>query len=103
MTSSIFTGLSTFPITPLHDDKVDEEAFASLITRLVVANVDSITVLGSTGSYAYLTPSECARMQSSPSNMRDRRPCSSVSEIYAPRTSSPTSKPRSEQERRGCC
>ena len=56
MTSSIFTGLSTFPITPLHDDKVDEEAFASLITRLVVANVDSITVLGSTGSYAYLTP-----------------------------------------------
>ena len=62
MTSSIFTGLSTFPITPLHDDKVDEEAFASLITRLVVANVDSITVLGSTGSYAYLTPSECARI-----------------------------------------
>ena len=37
MTSSIFTGLSTFPITPLHDDKVDEEAFASLITRLVLS------------------------------------------------------------------
>lgn len=62
MTSSIFTGLSAFPLTPLHDDKVDEEAFADLITRLVVAGVDSITVLGSTGSYAYLTPSERARI-----------------------------------------
>ncbi|TDT33956.1 dihydrodipicolinate synthase family protein [Naumannella halotolerans] len=57
-----FTGLSAFPLTPLHDDVVDEAAFAGLIERLVAAGVDSITALGSTGSYAYLTPEERARV-----------------------------------------
>ena len=60
--SSIFTGLSAFPLTPLRDDRVDEHAFTGLITRLAKAGVDSITALGSTGSYAYLTPSERARV-----------------------------------------
>lgn len=62
MTSSIFTGLSAFPLTPLHDDHVDEDAFAGLIERLASAGVDSITALGSTGSYAYLAPEERARV-----------------------------------------
>lgn len=62
MTSSIFTGLSAFPLTPLHDDHVDERAFTGLIERLAAAGVDSITALGSTGSYAYLTPEERARV-----------------------------------------
>jgi 4-hydroxy-tetrahydrodipicolinate synthase len=59
---SIFTGLSAFPLTPLVDDAVDEQAFIGLIQRLDSAGVDSITVLGSTGSYAYLTPDERARV-----------------------------------------
>ncbi|CAM3025725.1 dihydrodipicolinate synthase family protein [Actinomyces slackii] len=58
--SSLFTGLSAFPLTPLHDDAVDEAAFAGLIEGLAAAGVDSITALGSTGSYAYLTPEERA-------------------------------------------
>ncbi|MFD6055167.1 dihydrodipicolinate synthase family protein [Agromyces sp. NPDC060279] len=58
----MFTGLSAFPLTPLHDDQLDERAFAGLIERLVAAGVDSITALGSTGSYAYLSPDERARV-----------------------------------------
>ncbi|GAA1234552.1 dihydrodipicolinate synthase family protein [Prauserella halophila] len=63
-----FTGLSAFPLTPLRDDTrlrddaVDEAAFVGLIERLVGAGVDSITALGSTGSYAYLTGAERARV-----------------------------------------
>ncbi|GAA4283024.1 dihydrodipicolinate synthase family protein [Brevibacterium daeguense] len=60
--SSTFTGLSAFPLTPLVDDQVDEGAFAGLVGRLARAGVDSITVLGSTGSYAYLTGRERARV-----------------------------------------
>lgn len=60
--SSLFTGLSAFPLTPLHDDRVDEDAFIGLIKRLTDAGVDSITALGSTGSYAYLTFEERARV-----------------------------------------
>lgn len=55
---SIFTGLSAFPLTPLHDDRIDEAAFAGLVGRLRDAGVDSITALGSTGSYAYLSREE---------------------------------------------
>lgn len=57
-----FTGLSAFPLTPLHDDRADEGAFADLVARLADAGVDSITALGSTGSYAYLSPDERARV-----------------------------------------
>lgn len=59
---SLFTGLSAFPLTPIHNDAVDEPSFVGLIKRLVAAEVDSITVLGSTGSYAYLTVEERARV-----------------------------------------
>lgn len=54
----MFTGLSAFPLTPLAHDAVDETAFARLIERLAAAQVDSITALGSTGSYAYLSNAE---------------------------------------------
>ncbi|WP_432393783.1 dihydrodipicolinate synthase family protein [Pseudarthrobacter sp. L19] len=57
-----FTGLSAFPLTPLTRDAVDEEAFGGLVRRLAAAGVDSITALGSTGSYAYLSPEERARV-----------------------------------------
>lgn len=57
-----FTGLSAFPLTPFANDRVDKAAFAGLITRLATAGVDSITTLGSTGSYAYLSTDERARV-----------------------------------------
>lgn len=59
---SLFTGLSAFPLTPLHDDVVDERAFAGLVERLAATAVDSITALGSTGCAAYLSPIERARV-----------------------------------------
>ncbi|KAB1645363.1 dihydrodipicolinate synthase family protein [Gulosibacter chungangensis] len=57
-----FTGLSAFPLTPLFDDHVDEQAFTRLVQRLAAAGVDSITALGSTGSYAYLSTEERSRV-----------------------------------------
>ena len=57
----MFSGLSAFPLTPMNEHGLAEAAFVRLIGRLVAANVDSISVLGSTGSYAYLTMAERAR------------------------------------------
>ncbi len=49
-------GLSAFPITPADAaGRVDEAALRKLITRLAQARVDSIGLLGSTGTYMYLT------------------------------------------------
>lgn len=60
-TSTMFTGLSAFPLTPLTDDGIDEPAFERLVERVAAAGVDSVCVLGSTGSYAYLDRTERAR------------------------------------------
>lgn len=57
---SLFTGLSAFPLTPLRQDRVDERSFVHLVERCAAAGVDSITALGSTGSYAYLHRDERA-------------------------------------------
>lgn len=54
----MFTGLSAFPLTPLFNGFLDEEAFIKLIVRLTQAKVDSIGALGSTGNYAYLSRKE---------------------------------------------
>lgn len=54
----MFKGLSAFPLTPLNSTGVDHTAFAGLVERLVDAGVDSLGVLGSTGSYAYLDRAE---------------------------------------------
>lgn len=62
MTGIKFTGLSAFPLTPLADDRVDERAFARIVSRLATSGVDSITALGSTGSYAYLHADERERV-----------------------------------------
>lgn len=62
LTGHSFTGLSAFPLTPMKDDAVDEAAFVHLVRRLAAAGVDSITALGSTGSYAYLSAEERARV-----------------------------------------
>lgn len=58
----MFTGLSAFPLTPLRDDVLDESAYVGLVERLVAAGVDSITALGSTGSYMYLDRAERRRV-----------------------------------------
>jgi 4-hydroxy-tetrahydrodipicolinate synthase len=51
---TIFQGLSAFPITPADDEgRVDTAALARLLERLVAARVDSIGLLGSTGSYPF--------------------------------------------------
>lgn len=58
----MFMGLSAFPLTPLDENGIDEMAFRRLLKRLASAKVDSIGVLGSTGSYVYLERSERRRM-----------------------------------------
>ncbi|GGD44409.1 dihydrodipicolinate synthase family protein [Microbacterium faecale] len=55
-----FTGVSAFPLTPFVDDRIDEGAYAGLIQHLARSDVSSITSLGSTGSYAYLSSAERA-------------------------------------------
>lgn len=58
----MFRGLSAFPITPADPQgRVDMEGVQQLVHRLAVAEVDSICVLGSTGTYAYLNRAERRR------------------------------------------
>ncbi|GAB3456185.1 dihydrodipicolinate synthase family protein [Massilia terrae] len=57
-----FSGLSAFPLTPMTEEGIDVSSFAVLVQRLAAAGVDSIGALGSTGSYAYLTREERARV-----------------------------------------
>ena len=56
--TDLFTGLSAFPLTPLDRDELDERALAGILRMLVAAGVDSIAVLGSTGSGPYLSREE---------------------------------------------
>jgi 4-hydroxy-tetrahydrodipicolinate synthase len=58
----LFHGLSAFPITPADaQGRVDTRALAGLLERLKAAKVDSVGLLGSTGTYAYLTRPERRR------------------------------------------
>lgn len=57
----MFAGVSAFPLTPLRDDRLDEDALARLVGRAVAAGVDSVGVLGSTGVAPYLTREERRR------------------------------------------
>ena len=59
---TLFHGLSAFPITPADPHgHVDTKALGVLLKRLTDAEVDSIGLLGSTGSYPYLTRPERRR------------------------------------------
>jgi 4-hydroxy-tetrahydrodipicolinate synthase len=59
---AMFRGLSAFPITPADPHgNVDTDALARLVQRLAAAEVGSIGLLGSTGTYAYLTRAERRR------------------------------------------
>ena len=55
-------GLSAFPITPSdRDGRVDTSSLRRLVARLARAQVASIGLLGSTGTYMYLTREEQRR------------------------------------------
>lgn len=55
-TRNIFQGLSAFAITPADPDgKVDTGALSRILERLDMPGIDSIGLLGSTGTYIYLT------------------------------------------------
>lgn len=56
---TLFHGLSAFPITPCDAaGHVDADALGQLVARLDAAKVNSIGLLGSTGTYAYLDRSQ---------------------------------------------
>jgi 4-hydroxy-tetrahydrodipicolinate synthase len=62
MTINMFAGMSAFPITPADAaGRVDTAALDRLLERLKLAHVDAIGLLGSTGTYAYLTRQERQR------------------------------------------
>jgi 4-hydroxy-tetrahydrodipicolinate synthase len=55
-TDTMPAGVSAFPITPCDaEGRVDGPALSRLLTRLLTPAVTSIGLLGSTGSYPYLT------------------------------------------------
>jgi 4-hydroxy-tetrahydrodipicolinate synthase len=59
---ALFRGLAAYPITPANEaGVVDAPALRGLVRRLVEAGVGSIGLLGSTGTYAYLTRAERRR------------------------------------------
>ncbi|MER7938142.1 MULTISPECIES: dihydrodipicolinate synthase family protein [unclassified Streptomyces] len=57
----MFRGLSAFPLTPTDEHDIDHSAYATLVSRLAAAGVDSIGALGSTGGYAYLSREQRAQ------------------------------------------
>jgi 4-hydroxy-tetrahydrodipicolinate synthase len=58
----LLTGLSAFPITPSdRAGRVDAAALRDLLAPIVAAKADSIGLLGSTGTYAYLSRDERRR------------------------------------------
>src|SRR3546814_2215258 len=59
---NLLQGLSAFPITPADEHGiVDTDALGGLVHRLGQEEVNSICVLGSTGTYAYLSRQERQR------------------------------------------
>ncbi|WP_455272325.1 dihydrodipicolinate synthase family protein [Rhizobium herbae] len=58
----LFHGLSAFPITPTDPaGRIDTDALCGLLKRIDAAGADSIGLLGSTGSYMYLSRAEKRR------------------------------------------
>jgi len=56
---TLFSGLSAFPLTPTDQEgRVKPDVLEKYLERIVSANPASIGLLGSTGSYAYLTVEE---------------------------------------------
>lgn len=69
---SIFSGLSAFPITPLTPEgEVITDDVARLVGRIEAGGADSVGLLGSTGTYMFLSRAESV---GGPSRRRSR-PC----------------------------
>ncbi|MFC4701288.1 dihydrodipicolinate synthase family protein [Glaciecola siphonariae] len=58
----IFSGLSGFPITPIKDGRADIDTLSAIVRHVDASGLDSIGVLGSTGSFAYLNQLERERV-----------------------------------------
>lgn len=59
---TLFSGLSAFPLTPTDNyGRLMPDLMADHLERLSLAGVDSVGLLGSTGSYVYLSPEERKR------------------------------------------
>jgi len=59
---TLFSGLSAFPLTPTDNHgRLMPDVMAQHLERLGLAGVNSVGLLGSTGSYAYLSPEERKR------------------------------------------
>lgn len=72
----LFHGLSAFPVTPADErGRVDVDGLAVLLGRLADAGVDSVGLLGSTGSYMYLARDERRRaVEAAVACLRGRTP-----------------------------
>ena len=59
---TLFQGFSAFPITPSDTSGVvDETALSGILEKLAITGVDSVGLLGSTGTYVYLSRAERRR------------------------------------------
>ncbi|WP_343315665.1 dihydrodipicolinate synthase family protein [Brucella sp. BE17] len=59
MSIDFFQGLSAFPLTPIDvSGNVDAAILTRFLDRIQMAGADSVGLLGSTGSYAYLSRSQ---------------------------------------------
>ena len=59
---TLFRGFSAFPITPSDSSGVvDETALSGILEKLAITGVDSVGLLGSTGTYVYLSRAERRR------------------------------------------
>lgn len=74
--TGLFHGLSAFPLTPADEKgRVDTEGLCGLLERIDEAEADSIGLLGSTGSYVYLSREQRKRaIESAVNFIRGRRP-----------------------------
>jgi len=69
-----FKGLSAFPITPSDSEgRIDAGALRALLEPLIAARVDSIGLLGSTGSYPYFSREERRRAVQAAVSLADGR------------------------------
>lgn len=63
MLSMTFTGLVAYPITPFQQGgRLDLESLERYVGRLARSGVDALVVLGSSGSFAYLSAAERAEV-----------------------------------------
>lgn len=61
----VFNGLIAYPVTPFHENgDINFPELTSLVSSLASSGVDAIAVLGSSGSFAYLSATERSQVAS---------------------------------------